>query len=91
MAFIRISHSVSYVRQFDFLNDQGGKATISRREALPASANFPISFKRVLTAVGTLDNYTPEYSGHNFDDEITLTNTRITFKYYQHYYIAIGV
>lgn len=72
-------------------NHQGGKATISRREALPASANFPISFKRVLTAVGTLDNYTPEYSGHNFDDEITLTNTKITFKYYQHYYIAIGV
>ena len=82
---------ICFGEAFGGLIIQGGKATISRREALPASANFPISFKRVLTAVGTLDNYTPEYSGHNFDDEITLTNTKITFKYYQHYYIAIGV
>ena len=82
---------ICFGEAFGGLIIQGGKATIIRREALPASANFPISFKRVLTAVGTLDNYTPEYSGHNFDDEITLTNTRITFKYYQHYYIAIGV
>ena len=70
---------------------QGGKATTSSKEALPASANFPISFKRVLSAVGTLDNSVPNYSAQNFDDEISLTKTSITFKYYPHYYIAIGV
>ncbi len=70
---------------------QGGKATTSSKEALPASANFPISFKSVLSAVGTLDNSVPNYSAQNFDDEISLTKTSITFKYYPHYYIAIGV
>ena len=46
MAFIRISHSVSYVRQFDFLNDQGGKFTSEI-----ASISFPIRFSKVLVVI----------------------------------------
>lgn len=48
MAFIRISHSVSYVRQFDFLNNQG---------IFDNFINFPVTFTRtpIVTATNTAE------------------------------------
>lgn len=44
MAFILISHSVSYVRQFDFLNDQGGY--YPETNGINNPWQFPIAFKK---------------------------------------------
>ena len=33
----------------------------------------------------------PMRSAQNYDDEISVTTTRITFRYYSHYYIAVGL
>ena len=52
---------------------------------------FPIAFKKVLTAVGTLHASVGRASGANFDDEISWTNTSVSFAYYSHYYIAFGL
>ena len=71
---------------------QGGKAkSDTSEEAKVGIATFPIAFKKVLTAVGTLDNSMPMRSAQNYDDEISVTTTRITFRYYSHYYIAVGL
>ena len=54
MAFIRISHSVSYVRQFDFLNNQGGKANVEVSSRIfDAFINFPITFTRTPIVTAT--------------------------------------
>lgn len=92
MEYIRINHSVNYVRLSDYLNDQGGKANATKtEEATKGIATFPIAFKKILTAVGTLDTSRPMHSAQNYDDEISVTTTGITFRYHSHYYIAIGL
>ena len=94
MAFIRISHSVSYVRQFDFLNDQGGiKAQL---HVYNETIVFPIAFKKVVnvsvTPVGRSGTNTyksfvrvNELSAQNFmanSDDVTISKL---------YWIAYGI
>ena len=81
-------------RLYAYLNNQGGKAEPKGRDKQShesCSAKFPIAFKRILTAVGTLDSAVTPYSTHNNDDGISFTNTNVNFVYFSHYYIAIGI
>ena len=83
---------ICFGEAFGGLIIQGGKAkSDTSEEAKVGIATFPIAFKKVLTAVGTLDNSMPMRSAQNYDDEISVTTTRITFRYYSHYYIAVGL
>lgn len=59
MAFIRISHSVSYVRQFDFLNDQGGTNTVITEQR--SSITLPIQSKVLaVNATAKVDRNNPQ-------------------------------
>ena len=71
---------------------QGGVVSVATtHEGLKGTARFPIAFKKVLTAVGTLHASVGRASGSNFDDGISWTNTSVSFAYYSHYYIAFGL
>lgn len=92
MEFTLISHLVSYVRQLGCLNDQGGYASVNTTiTGNTATANFPIAFRKVLTAVGTLSESVGTASGVNSDDGISWTKTSIRFRFYSHYFIAFGI
>ena len=71
---------------------QGGVVSVATtHEGLKGTVRFPIAFKKVLTAVGTLNASVGRASGSNFDDGISWTNTSVSFAYYSHYYIAFGL
>lgn len=73
-------------------NIQGGIVSVATTlTGLSGKANFPIAFRKVLTAVGTLSGSVGTASGSNYDDGISWTNTSISFRYYSHYYIAMGI
>ena len=93
MEFTLTSHSVSYVRQYDYLNDQGGKTTDSTGDrAWGAIGKFAVRFNRILTVVGIYNSVSNSgYSTNNFDDDNTYTNNEVKFKFYRHAYIAIGI
>ena len=74
--------------------NQGGMA--SQNPSRYASDNrgratFPILFKKVLTVLGTLHPSAGEHSAGNWDDEVSFTNSSVTFEHFTHYYIAFGI
>ena len=71
---------------------QGGKAATNNLSLTSkAVANFAISFKRVLTIVGTIDAKVGDVSQANIDDGISWTLTKVQFEHFTHYYVAIGL
>ena len=80
MAFIRISHSVSYVRQFDFLNDQGGKANVEVSSRIFTDfINFPITFTR--TPIVTATNMAETLDRDEWATSAIYTINLTKFKY----------
>ena len=54
MEYIRINHSVNYVRLSDYLNDQGGKANVEVSSRIfDDFINFPITFTRTPIVTAT--------------------------------------
>ena len=90
--YIRTNRLDNYARRLNYLNDQGGVVSVATtHEGLKGTARFPIAFKKVLTAVGTLHASVGRASGSNFDDGISWTNTSVSFAYYSYYYISFGL
>ena len=80
-----------YVKFANGLTIQWGETSNNISTAFGSKATLPIAFVTPLIAVGSLLNLGGAESEKNFDDKIILTSTQISFKYFGHSYIAIGL
>lgn len=80
-----------YIKFANGLTIQWGKTSSDTSTAFNSKATLPIAFVTPLIAVGSLLNLGGAESEKNFDDKIILTSTQISFKYFGHSYIAIGL
>lgn len=87
-------HSQALLPTLLLVYDQGGKTSTSYYNSTTtskSSSSFPLAFKRVLTAIGTIDANVGEKSQANIDDGVSWTLTKVMFEHFTHYYVAIGV
>ena len=100
MEFTLTSHSVSYVRQYDYLNDQGGKKSSAR---IYDGEKYPITFPTAFTSkcvsvILTLGSESAK-SGANvcYCGSITKTGFKMVTDvsheaaYHDIYYLAFGI
>ena len=81
-----------YVKFANGLTIQWGQ-TINSQETFASKATFPINFSKIFSATGALSQFNGSSStvAQNIDDLVQLTLVDISFNFYAHYYIAIGL
>ena len=101
MAFIRISHYVNCVRQFAYLNNQGGTNTVVTEQ--PASVTLPIqskilvvnaSFKEYRTnpqGINGASIYTDVYENRNIFITADVDSGSETGRHIKVWWVAIGL